>query len=810
MKKVYLYLIGAFCIMLSASAQNAERKLAFDNYHRYYNEAMQIQDAQKEKAIKKYRDFYADQPNRGHTMKPSLDLKNILKVWREDGLFEDMALQEKEIMESKDQGKIGPYLEEAFTRIWTVAEEFRAERMGISLDRGVFKKCQKAILYYGNLEVSRSNRVHRFHPSCFGMPTAAVNTYFSFLKQMDAVEKGKSKDQELIDACDMLKVIGLQAWTQPLRHDETDLNVVQVERFRNHVWWVGGNALAYRSLLPVAVMYKSMPMLDVLGEVAQRGIDYTAQNIYKESFWIEGCTADGAGWGHGMQCLIWGYPIDGNINALDMLTMLKNTPWERKLNEQNVKTLFNFFQGSNWFYYKGNILPFLDRKTMEYKPGKKDIGTLKMVRKLLKDWQDSFNSEQLTELRRYEKDAERYAMNMDGYADGIYNGTRWFFNNDKLVKKNSNYHLLVNMSSVRCDGLESATNTADEYNFYPTDGMTLFQKNGTEYSQVLGAWDVTATPGVTAREGMDKLTPVTNWRGYCSKHNFAAAATHGGVNAVAGYIFEKMNASDKEGVNDKGNSAKENEVLYGVKAYKSYFILGDYMVALGAGITNYNPEMPGMIRTTIDQTLHESQITAMQDGKQIPVGQGIWSFFVGGKPVWAVQQGKFAYTVLPEYTKNASFVYETKRTDWVKRNLSNRNKKDLPEQVNIFRLWIDHSQIPVNDTYGYVVYVGDGLPAAELPFQVLRNDTLIQAVRSQDGKVLEAVFYQPGESLKSGETELTVSAPCVVLIDNDKLTVTDAEMNQDLKEIVVTYNGKRISVEMPQAAFCGKPATVNL
>ena len=79
---------------------------------------------------------------------------------------------------------------------------------------------------------------------------------------MEAVEKGKSKDAELIAACDMLKVLGLQAWTQPLRDDETDKNVVSINRFRNHVWWVGGNALAYRSLLPVAVMYKSIPVSD--------------------------------------------------------------------------------------------------------------------------------------------------------------------------------------------------------------------------------------------------------------------------------------------------------------------------------------------------------------------------------------------------------------------------------------------------------------------------------------------------------------------------------------------------------------------
>lgn len=128
----------------------------------------------------------------------------------------------------------------------------------------------------------------------------------------------------------------------------------------------------------------------------------------------------------------------------------------------------------------------------------------------------------------------------------------------------------------------------------------------------MGGWDVTASPGVTAREGMDKLVPVENWRGYCSRSNFAAGATDGGSNAVAGYIFEKMNASAKEGVNDKGNSEGLNEVLYGFKAYKSYFILGDYMVALGAGVTNKRPELDGEIRTTIDQTAWTDEVFSMK------------------------------------------------------------------------------------------------------------------------------------------------------------------------------------------------------
>lgn len=543
MKKKYIHTIVILWIAAlaaQAQTQNAERQLSFDNLYRYSKDAQQVKDDKKEKSIKTFRNQYATVPYRAYDLtKIKTSIPEILAYLNEDGTFTDWANREKKVIEGKDTQEMGLFITDAMNRLWKLSEEFRNDRMGVSLDKDVFRKLQKSVLYYGNLEVSRSNKVNRFHASCFAIPTAAVNIYYCFLKQMDAVENGKTKDQLLVDMCEMLKTLALQSWTQPLRNDETDKNVVQIERFRNHVWWVGGNALAYRPLLPVAMMYRSIPMVDLLVQVAQGGISYTSQNTYNTAFWTEGCTADGAGWGHGMQCLVWGYPIDGGINALTILGALKSSPWDKKLTDDNIETLLNFIRGSNWYYYKGNITPYVDRFTSRYTPAKVDIRTLAIVDKLLKDWADSFTPAQKDELRSFQRDARKQLISMNGYSAGMYNGTRWFFNNDDLIKKNDRYHLIVNMASVRCDGLESAVAAADEYNFYPTDGMTLFQKNGNEYREVIGAWDITMTPGVTAREGAEKLTPVTNWRGYCSKHNYAAASTNGGENAVAGYISLK-------------------------------------------------------------------------------------------------------------------------------------------------------------------------------------------------------------------------------------------------------------------------------
>ena len=784
-RKLYLLLIllgGS----LSAFSQNAESKLEMEEYRFYTEQAAKVKSPVKEVAINSYRKRLAEQSR----CTEKVDLEKVLLLLSENGTFADLDDKNVGKTSNGNDADRGGAVTEAYNRIWRIVEAFKKGDLQVKRDKQVWGSCLDAIWHYGMIEISRPNDWTRFHSSCFAIPTAAVNIYFNLLPQMDLVEQGKTQDKKLVATCEMLKTVGLQAWTRPCRGDKTDENVVQIERFRHHVWWVGGNALGYRPLLPVAFMFRSIPMIDLLAEVSQKAISATSQNTYYDSFWNEGFTVDGAGWGHGMQCLIWGYPIHGTSGALQILGMLKGSPWEQKLSRENVAALLNYFRGSNYYYYKGYTLPCLDRGSMNYQPNASVIGYRGMLSQLLNDWSDSFTLEELQEIKQLYTESQSKSIGMKEYGNW-YNGARWFFNNDDLIKKNDRYHITVNMASIRCDGIESAPGFADCYNFYTTDGVTLFQKSGDEYRKALGAFDVTVFPGVTAREGMDKLTPVTNWRGYCSKYNFAAAATLGGENAVAGYIFEKMNASDKEGVNDHGDNQGRNAVLYGVKAYKSYFMLGDYMVALGAGITNKHPDLEGTIRTSIEQTTKTGKVYTYK-GKEIE---------------WVVQQDKFAYSVFPEYKQKTHYICETRKTDWVKMNRANQNKKSLPEEVDIFCMWIDHGQKPVNDTYGYVVYAGGGMPAKEYPFEVLRNDTLIQAVKSLDGKVLEAVFYDERTSLMYKDIQLSVSAPCTVLIEQKGgekyIAVTDARMNKELDEIKVIWNEKEYWMKMPKDEWCG-------
>ena len=806
------------CVFVNAQIkQIKERELAFSNYKKYYQVDLQSCDSSEIYALHKLREYYHKNPYRIKINKDSKIAESYLGLLTSEGRFSDMVEMEEKVKKLYHEGSklttndtVGLFIREAYERIFQISAFHNSRK---SIDKSIDYKVLKAIIHYGEMEIQRPNVSTRFHASCFAIPTAAVNIYFMLIDEMDKAEAGKA-DKLLIDACTMLKVVALQAWTQPLRNDETDANVVSIERFRNHVWWVGANGIAYRSLLPVAVMLKSTAMIELVSEVCMKSISSTSQNTNSNSFWTEGLTSDGAGWGHGRQCCLFDYPMGGIDFALHTLQTLDGTPWQKKLTKENTEALMNYFRGGSWYYYNGFVIPGLNRYTYDYRPDKKKIPYLNILNKITKNWMSSFTEQQQKELLKLKAEVDKFRIRMNGNAPGLYTGIRWFYNNDDLIKKTDDYHVSINMASVRTDGVESAL-FADNYNFYTTDGVTLFQKKGDEYKRILGGLDITALPGTTAREGMDKLIPVTNWRGYCSKHNFAGAATDSEQNAVAGYIFEKMNGSDKEGVNDKGDYHIKNDILYGIKAYKGYFIMEDYFIALGAGITNYDSDRKEMIRTTIDQTSLENRISIIKNNNEEFLNDSIISIDNRGKDcIWIKQQGQFSYCAIPEYTSNISLALENKRTEWNKLNPGNINKRNLPKTSQILRIWTGHGVNPKNEKYGYVVYTGNGMPDNKLPFEVLRNDTIVQAIRSKDRNIIQAIFYSSKDELKWDDCSMKVSSPCVVMLkkENDSLQIylTDATMNPLIKQITIELNGEKTTIDLPQDSRLGDFVVKNI
>lgn len=68
-------------------AQEAERKYAFDNYQRYYQDGQRVHDPEKEKALESLRHSLAEHPYRYHSLKTSYSAKECLEQLTDNGIF---------------------------------------------------------------------------------------------------------------------------------------------------------------------------------------------------------------------------------------------------------------------------------------------------------------------------------------------------------------------------------------------------------------------------------------------------------------------------------------------------------------------------------------------------------------------------------------------------------------------------------------------------------------------------------------------------------------------------------------------------
>lgn len=778
MRKLIVLLFGIGCLAVQVLPAAEKDKVICNPDTSLETCARTKKDAKKD-ALQDIRKFYAGKSYNSIVIQAD-SVKKYRALLTDSGRFRDLQSREDEIERNGYAGNVGkqPFISSviwiALNRLWMMAETYRNKEQPASDPE--LRLLLRAISYYGKLENNRLNVSSRWHVSCFSAPVATTHIYFSLFDLMSRIESGQITDSLVAGAHKILGAVSLQSWTVPARLDKTDSMVVSVDRFRKHVWWVGGNATGYRPLLQTAAQLSSPEMADVVAEVSVRSISSVSQTTIEDDFWQEGFTADGAGWGHGMQCLIWGYPIHGTLGSLRVLDVMKNYPMPIALQQEQMNTLLDYQRGSSFYYYKGYIPPVVDRGNMnrlerpypgrtgnketDYRYGVPSVGIANM---LMDKFSDKLSRDMKDELNQFQKESSRFRITMSGKWENYYKGSRYFFNNDDIIKKTDEYYLLVNMASNRVSGLESAKTMAASYNIFTCDGTTLFFRKGNEYQRVLGAFNQRAWAGITSRLSPEPLVPIENWHGYNSLHRFAAGATSGGNSFAGGFIFEKNNRLWQQDNQPYNPKADPNPSAFGVKAYKSYFMFDDLFLAMGCGIENKMPEMAGDIVTTLDQTEMKPDF---QTGNQL-------------------RNNRFYYRVLDQYTTGTVVVeHGTKKTNWQRLCVENK----LPEtDEDIFHMYINHGKDVKDASYAYTVACSD--EAVRCTPVVLCNTTQVQAAESYDGTKIGAVFYTAGTEIKSKRGFLKTSAPCALLFEftgkKVSLSVADGLMNANLKEIFI-------------------------
>ena len=659
------------------------------------------------------------------------------------------------------------------------------------------KKLFRSLIRTLTAESNRRQECFRYIVPAFVLPSLACRVYRVFFDEMEAVEKGISRDPDSIRLNRLLKEAA--SWCYFHTFYNTIGPALTVDSFRGDSNWTGGN-FSYRPTFKAALICRNPKMLEVISQVAKGSLSITSYNTMKDAFWLDGMTSDGSAWGHQNQNYPFGYPLSGFLGIGELIGDLAGTRWGLEPDGPAFDAICNYigallWHGTGWaantnknktsarFILQRDIPTACGRYGQLYRAGKgygDFSNAFKMADRYLK----------LLPKGSEQRERLQYCADvMSGKNRNLPEGTRYFWNNDLLICREKESLAAVSMLSSRVRSIESAPSNSHMTDFW-SDGAAWIMKHFDSYRIARGFMKPCAIPGVTSRQWEFTHTG-KDWRVYTGMHNFAGGAADGPY-AVCGYRMQK-----------KPNPVSKDPNFYDLEAKKSYFWLNGKLVCIGTGITDRSRRnVP--VATALDQTLWRGPAFFATGTSREP-GETFQS------ETQLLQHDGVGYAVLKGQGKLSG---ETVKGRWLEFDRNNSKVKGLPKSAPMLMFQIEHGKDPENAAYVYTVdfHSPDFSALKKLaenpPFEIVSATTEAHVVREKSSGILAAVFFKPGEA-----GGLKVDAPAVVLLRQTpdgkvRVTVNDPEQNPKRDSITLVWNGETRKVQLPAGVYCGKPVTV--
>ncbi|SDK83484.1 hyaluronate lyase [Glycomyces sambucus] len=222
-----------------------------------------------------------------------------------------------------------------------------------------------------------------------------------------------------------------------------------------------------------------------------------------------------------------------------------------------------------------------------------------------------------------------------------------------------------------------------------------------------------------------------------------------------------------------------------LRAKKAWFVAGDAVIALGAGITATDGRA---VVTAVEQrNLHEDgDNRLLVDDTERALEAGLSDRLVNAR--WAHLDGVGGY-VFPGGADGLLARRETRRGSWndIEQGPTTGGGDTTVHSRRYLSLWFNHDASPADATYAYAL-----LPtataeatrdwAAARPVTVLSNTTAVQAVGDEGLGLVAAHFWEPGDA-----GGLACDAPASVLAvrDGDEVHVAVADSGRTTDTAVV-------------------------
>jgi chondroitin AC lyase len=425
------------------------------------------------------------------------------------------------------------------------------------------------------------------------------------------------------------------------------------------------------------------------------------------------------------------------IDHLRVAFELKNTAWEFPTDKVNVLTDV-ILQGWQWMARGVNTVPgAIDRYT-SYENALKS-GDIRQVIPILKALAPEM-TKKFTSLENWQNGKESHTgMHYWPYADF----TAYHHPDFSIFIKTISDRTLPSGSDNKENLKGNLLNTGDTYIVH--DGM--------EYFNLMPVWNWQMIPGITS--------------------------------FPRGRIIERQSLvgnanNEKSGAVAMALQLKDSTGKQHLWAQKFWAIHDGMMVCL---IGNVHGTIAGHAVTTMDQCRWRGDVTVNKPGNILKAG-----IHKMDNVRWIHHAG-FVYMTMPFW--KTSMTIELKNTTGNWRSI-NSTQVDKTVTENIFLTSIDYGHL-VEGYGGYVVAHASSVKNAQLiasqpGWEIFRNSKDCQFVYFKDGTMM-AAFYTT-LPMKNVKIDMEVSEPCIVLIENNKLYVTD-----------LTFTGKKIRIRWNHLIF---------
>lgn len=426
----------------------------------------------------------------------------------------------------------------------------------------------------------------------------------------------------------------------------------------------------------------------------------------------EGLRSDGSYHYHGAQLYTPWYAQSHYEGTAKWARLLTGTQWQFGDGTQTFLRK-GVLEGMAWMARRGQWDPFVSGRGLAMRDNQ-DVNI---------DWVADLKLSDETQAARY----QAFIDHNKGVNDGAVVGNKFFSQSDYMSHRRAEFMMSVRMISNRTENQETG-NDQNIRNRWLTQGTTAILIDGDEYKNIQPVWDWRRIPGTTA-SSTSKLR--TNDWGLLGKTAFVGGASDG-INGVAAMDLRAQEQT-VAGVTPE------------VTGKKSWFLFGNTMVALGAGINYSGTSAP--VVTTVNQCVKQGDVisstggvvrtealTTTTDGRSLAGGNWVWHdqvgyVFPGGQNV---------------FLKNETGV----SGDWAGISPGSYTAGQAVETQDRFTLMIDHGT-PQNAQYAYMVVAGQSRAQFEqqvgqMQIEIVSNTPSLAAVCDARQKLSGAVFYNHG------------------------------------------------------------------